>query len=53
MAIATSKGKKMANTGMSRVPNPKPENNVKPDTARAAVQSTTYCNMFDSIACLA
>jgi hypothetical protein len=49
MAIATSKGKKIANTGMSRVPNPKPEKSVKPDTTRAVVQSTTYCIMLDSI----
>jgi len=36
--MATSTGKKMAKTGMSRVPRPKPEKRVNPEASKAAVQ---------------
>jgi hypothetical protein len=39
-ALATSTGKKIANTGIRIVPRPKPEKRVSPEVKRAARQTT-------------
>jgi hypothetical protein len=41
-AIAISIGKKMANTGVSNVPNPNPEKKVSNDAAKAMMQGRMY-----------
>jgi hypothetical protein len=45
-AIATGKGKNTANTGVSIVPRPNPENKVKPDAIIATRHTTRYSISF-------
>jgi hypothetical protein len=51
--MAASTGKKIANTGMRRVPRPKPEKRVSPEVIRAAKQMTTYSIMLSHLLVLA